>query len=187
MSNRILANVDTNRGPVSLYINPKTGLGVIDKQAEIAFTRGYCHVLAYEINKETGWPIIGIGGYFGQCNSPSHFINYCPKIGDYIDINGPNALERNENFVLGRIYQFKPEQLLGLDCYEERNALQNSYLAKPFVATLLNDINKLPEKKGIIVPSWKPAPSKFAISRMNSEQDQFADFLQMLRGVRLRY
>lgn len=77
--------------------------GVLDANARIAFSRGWCHVFALALHKETGWPLyIGLAGQPGPGfkweNAEDGFIAHhfdhmacqAPD-GRYVDILGAHA------------------------------------------------------------------------------------------------
>jgi len=115
------------------------GRGIINDEAVTCFTRGQCHAFAVALHDETGWPIIGIGGY---PESPSHFVVYSPKIDDFVDIEGPGALRRDG----GEHYQMLKE-------FDKKEAIRprlymppNYEAARPFVKTVLEEIEAMPEQ-----------------------------------------
>jgi hypothetical protein len=123
---------------INLEITPKTHLGVINRNAEVAFNSGQCHSLAYAVNRETGWPILGIGDL---PDGPNHLVVYHPGIDEYIDIQGVGALKRGDHasWANEMIREITPEQVEeGLATYLKMNYLA----AKPFAKSLLNRIKK---------------------------------------------
>lgn len=68
--------------------------GIIDYDAEYAFTRGQCHSLALALHRLAGWELYGFYSphELGRGRTPSHTVVRSPD-GEYIDINGNNALE----------------------------------------------------------------------------------------------
>ena len=68
--------------------------GIIDYNAEYAFTRGQCHSLALALHRLTGWELYGlyIRDEFESGKTPSHTVVRTPS-GEYIDIEGNTALE----------------------------------------------------------------------------------------------
>ena len=73
--------------------------GIIDYDAEYAFTRGQCHALALALHSLTGWQLYGL---YKPCElrwsgTPSHTVVRSPD-GEYIDINGNNALEEWQEY-----------------------------------------------------------------------------------------
>jgi hypothetical protein len=113
--------VPTNLGPIEL--EP----GRIDRRAKDAFAHGQCHSLALALHQVTGWPMFGIGG------APNHFIVYCPDLDTYIDIDGPGAETRNQNFIAHGLVLYTPAQISSLENYMPINA----EIAAPFAKTLL--------------------------------------------------
>lgn len=76
----------------SIRINKE---GRIDHKAEHAFTRGQCHALALALHRLTGWELYGLydSDYDFECGeTPAHVVVRMPN-GDYLDIEGNNALE----------------------------------------------------------------------------------------------
>jgi hypothetical protein len=71
----------------TLTIDDK-GFGVIDANAKKVFTQGQCHALAIALNQLAGWPIKGVGYPYEEPESPSHCLNYSPKLKGYVDIEG---------------------------------------------------------------------------------------------------
>jgi hypothetical protein len=65
--------------------------GIIDCDAEYAFTRGQCHALALALHRLTGWQLYGLYKP-NERGTPSHTVVRSPD-GEYIDINGNNALK----------------------------------------------------------------------------------------------
>lgn len=82
-------NVRTQAGPQELTIDDY-GFGIIDQAAREAFTQGQCHALAREINRMTGWEMVGIGD---SPDSPAHVVTLCPQLGKYVDIYGATWLD----------------------------------------------------------------------------------------------
>ena len=68
--------------------------GTIDHEAREAFTRGQCHGLALALHRLTGWELYGLykPSELRYGGTPSHTVVLSPD-GEYIDINGNNALE----------------------------------------------------------------------------------------------
>jgi hypothetical protein len=68
--------------------------GIIDHDAKQAFTRGQCHALALALHRLTGWQLYGLyrPHELRRGTTPSHTVVRTPD-GEYIDINGNNALE----------------------------------------------------------------------------------------------
>lgn len=127
----------TNDGPVTIRFR-KNGNGILDRAAHTCFTKGQCHSFAVSMHDKTGWPMIGIGS---TTASPAHFIVYSPVIDDYIDIDGPGALERWEFLANRMIREFDRSEIPPI-FYSELNLP----LAEPFVNSVLEKINKLPVK-----------------------------------------
>jgi hypothetical protein len=90
------------------------------------------------MHDEMGWPIIGIGG---DPSSPGHFIVYSPKIDNYVDIDGPGALERWDLLASKMIREFDRSELPP-NTYRKLNLK----LARPFVESVMEKLNKLPHK-----------------------------------------
>ena len=68
--------------------------GIIDYDAEYAFTRGQCHSLALALHRLTGWQLYGLykPNELRYGRTPSHTVVRSPD-GEYIDIGGNTALE----------------------------------------------------------------------------------------------
>jgi hypothetical protein len=68
--------------------------GIIDHEAREAFTRGQCHSLALALHRLAGWELYGLykPSELRYGGTPSHTVVRSPD-GEYIDINGNNALE----------------------------------------------------------------------------------------------
>lgn len=119
------------------------GLGVLDQGAHKAFTRGHCHSLALAINKLTGWKMIVIGDSY---NSPQHFLIHCPPLNDYIDIDGPGAIERFKFYADSLTAEFDVKDIDKLEYYKK----PDPEMAEPFALALLKklgvDGNSSPKK-----------------------------------------
>lgn len=156
------AFVDTNLREVELKWTDD-GKGIIDDDAITAFEWGHCHSFAYEMNAETGWPIIAIGhGPYGP-TSPSHFMCYDPKIDDFVDIQGRGAMERNEDWIRGLVQRFTPHQ------YPTNYRPMNRTLAKPFVLTVLRNVETLPTKRYRNYIKWEQymGPTPMVLDKPN--------------------
>lgn len=129
----------TGVGPVNVKIRDN-GKGVIDQSAVTAFTRGDCHSFAIAMHDRTGWPIIGIGG---ETHTPGHFVLYDPEIDDYVDIEGPGALDRWDYLARIMIREFDRTEVLAPPVYYKNC---DPELAKPFVQTVLEEVDTLPAK-----------------------------------------
>ncbi len=129
-----MTQVDTNWGKVTLRYR-KDGNGMLDKAAKTAFTRGYCHCFAAELHKETGWQMYGIGG---NPEYPGHYIVYDPVLDDYVDIGGTGALKRWQFLADIYIGPAEIEDIPPVPLYRPLDL----ELAKPFVASVLEKINK---------------------------------------------
>jgi hypothetical protein len=121
-------------------VNWNEDKGVLDSNASDAFTRGYCHCFAAELHDRTGWPIVALGGFPG---TPGHFVVYSPEHDDYIDIDGIGALERFPFQAKGYIEEWEREELAKPIKYYQP---LDTNLAKPFVTSVLEEINQLPKK-----------------------------------------
>ncbi len=137
--------VNTNQGNVELKWD-NNGRGIIDDDAITAFEWGHCHSFAYEMNDLTGWPIIGIGeGFFDP--SPAHFVVYNPLIDDFVDIQGPGAMERNAQLIRRIVRHYAPNQ------FPTNYRPMKKAMAKPFVLTVLDEMKDLP--KSTTHKNWK--------------------------------
>ena len=137
-----------------VHVTPKRNLGVLDKDAIRAFSRGQCHSFAYQMNKETQWPMIGVGDYGG---SPNHLLVYVPHLDDYLDIRGLGAMRRRPD--AEEMVQELSSSMIekGLEGYLPLNI----YAAKPFVKSMLNRIKRLPATvKKPIHKDWRGIANK---------------------------
>lgn len=127
---------------VTVKINDN-GLGVLNDNASQVFTHGHCHSLALAINKLTGWKMIAVGDSY---NSPCHFVIHCPPLDDYIDIDGPGALERFKLYADRLTVEFDVKDIDKLEYYKK----PDQEMAEPFALALLKklgiDGNSSPKK-----------------------------------------
>lgn len=127
------------------------GLGEIDADAIKAFSWGYCHSFAYEMNEKTGWPIIGIGGSDVIApNMPGHFVVYDPRIDDFVDIQGAGAFNRYDYLVRDHVKRYAPNE------YPVNYRPMNKKMAEPFVTTVLEKIKKIPTRRFKMNPDKYP-------------------------------
>jgi hypothetical protein len=117
------------------------GLGVIDEEAELVFTRGQCHSLAVAIHEETGWPIYGLYTKFDSGdNSPSHCLVYSPTLNNFIDIKGPDAINRLNVFEPYKTATRKEVTVEDVNNFSGYLPL-NVTAARPFAKTILQELN----------------------------------------------
>lgn len=169
---------------IELEVIPKSHLGVINQNAVAAFNRGQCHSLAYAINKDTGWPILGIGD---SNSSPNHCVVYNPNIDDYIDISGPGSLGRgmHSDWAYEMIREILPAEIeTGLPYYLPLN-FEAAY---PFAKAVLKKVHKLPKIKTVAVKSWMNGnkPVEGFVDKSMGEvlgSLEFAKFANMLKNL----
>jgi hypothetical protein len=140
--------VGTNQGTVEVKWD-NNGKGIVDEQAITAFSWGHCHSFAYEMHDLTGWPIIGIGSRdpSDPHDAPGHFVVYDPRIDDFVDIQGGNALERYEWLTNRGIDEVPP------DVRPMKYRSIKKDMAKPFVETVLEKLAQQPVRHGY--RKWK--------------------------------
>jgi len=130
----------SHRIPVKLIWGGRTSVradGVIDRQAIKAFTQGQCHALALAIHYETSWPIYGIWSkYEGVYGSPSHCLVYCPKLEEFLDIQGAGCKDRLASMNWESAKMFTPAEVKEFEEYLEPNI----EAAKPFVKAVLSTL-----------------------------------------------
>lgn len=109
--------------------------GVLDRAAQVAYTSGQCHALAYALHDRTAWPVIALlARSVGQKPHLVH-IATAPTPDTWFDIDGPTPrLDLLDRFLLppGTTQAFAvltPTQLLGLSA--PRNALGIDPLPPP--------------------------------------------------------
>ena len=129
--------LDTNMG-TKVITWSDNGKGHITPSAITAFTRGFCHDFAYAMNEMTDWPIIGIGG---EEDCPGHYVCYSPHIDDFVDIQGPGALERWPVLVKRLIREWKPDE------YPVMYRPLDRTIGKPFAQTILDTVMSMPAKR----------------------------------------
>ena len=131
-------SVFTGVGEVIVKV-AENGKGVVDQSAVTAFTRGDCHSFAVALHDRTGWPIVGIGG---ATWTPGHFVVYDPEIDDYVDIEGPGALDRWKYLANRMIREFERNEAVAPPEYFKKC---DPELGKPFAETVLEKLDRLPE------------------------------------------
>jgi hypothetical protein len=111
--------------------------GRIDHNAEYAFTRGQCHALALALHRLTGWELYGLYNSdwaFENGETPEHVVVLMPN-GDYLDINGNNALENwRESWPDSEPHAVTEKQVLGFEHIDYRRPSIDA--AMPFALTL---------------------------------------------------
>ena len=139
-------NVDSWCGLCTLTIDEQN-MGVVDKEAKIAFTRGQCHALALTLHQLTGWPIKGVSYYRrNSWEAPSHWLVYWREQRVYVDIEGAKKhpwIGGAKLVVTHR--RLSPKRAKsGLDGYKRPDLAA----AMPFARTILKQIA---EKYGVVV------------------------------------
>ena len=71
--------------------------GVLDQQAEYAFSAGHCHALALAIHERTGWPLLAMSGRHSLRANLQHVVVVMPD-GRWFDVQGPQDPEERYYF-----------------------------------------------------------------------------------------
>ena len=110
--------------------------GIIDYDAEYAFTRGQCHSLALAMHRLTGWELYGLykPNELRRGGTPSHTVVRSPD-GEYIDIGGNTALEEwREYYPDAKPVAVTEAQVLGFEHIDY--VKPNIKAAMPYAVTL---------------------------------------------------
>lgn len=122
-------------GRVEVEINDN---GVIDDEATGVFLQGHCHSLALALHRRTGWPIVGLENDLDRLEKspPSHCVVYCPQLDDYIDIEGPGAMKRMEEYSEISTKLLMPDEVFHLEGYLQPCLA----VGEPYAETVLTEL-----------------------------------------------
>jgi len=103
--------------------------GIMDSDAQSAFSHGHCHSLALAVHRKTGWPMLGLSRH-SRNGDLTHVVLEMPD-GRWLDSRGPSQPDG------GDVVEMDARQVISLGDHSKDWLSTDEQLAESFVEPLL--------------------------------------------------